>query len=546
METRSLLLTLAVASILSAAGSASAEPVAADTSEWTCSKCPFDRGYRSEVELGGAYVDESSAKFGDYTGLDEKGGYLIANAAGRASKESGYYLDYQLVNLGLSSREVGIEGGKQGRYEFALTYDRIPHTIWDTTETPYAGNGEQRPHAAPGLGRRRQHRRHDRAAGEPAERGRRPRPRPLWRGRRLLVRREPEARRGLPPRRSQRHAHEVRLLRQHLDPDAASDRRRHRPPRRQPALRGRQLVRAGRLLRLPLRHQGRVAALGQSVHGDGARRRRRPDGARARQPVLRVQRLGRLVQPALELHRGALGRHRRGQAGHGLPALHDQSHDRDRSAALRQPRRQGLGQSCRPQRQFAPAGAPAPARRGHLGRTRQRDAPGRVHVAHLYRPVPDAGPAREPGLRLRAHAALRQRRLRGLRPVHARRRRRVPRPRPQGHRAGGPQRHHHRRLGLHPVPAERVPGRPGQGRRARAHARRRLQHRRRRAERPESAAAQVQHGVSLPELCRGQRERRRSASCRSPSARAGTTATTATTSRSSESPRASVGATAST
>jgi MtrB/PioB family decaheme-associated outer membrane protein len=141
METRSLLLTLAVASILSAAGSASAEPAAADTSEWSCSKCPFDRGYRSEVELGGAYVDESSAKFGDYTGLDEEGGYLIANAAGRASKESGYYLDYQLVNLGLSSREVGIEGGKQGRYEFALTYDRIPHTIWDTTETPYAGNG---------------------------------------------------------------------------------------------------------------------------------------------------------------------------------------------------------------------------------------------------------------------------------------------------------------------------------------------------------------------------------------------------------------------
>lgn len=140
METRSLLLTLAVASILAPAA-ASAEAAAPDTSEWACSKCPFDRGYRSEVEAGGAYVDESSAKFGDYTGLDEKGGYLILNAEGRASKESGYYLDYELRNLGLSSREAGIEGGKQGRYEFALWYDRVPHTIWDTTETPYTGNG---------------------------------------------------------------------------------------------------------------------------------------------------------------------------------------------------------------------------------------------------------------------------------------------------------------------------------------------------------------------------------------------------------------------
>jgi MtrB/PioB family decaheme-associated outer membrane protein len=139
METRSFLLTLALGSILSAAAPAAA--AAPDTSNWACSKCPFDRSYRSEVEGGGAYVDESSAKFGDYTGLDEKGGYLILNAEGGGREESGYYLDYELRNLGLSSREVGIEGGKQGQYEFALWYDRVPHTIWDTTATPYTGNG---------------------------------------------------------------------------------------------------------------------------------------------------------------------------------------------------------------------------------------------------------------------------------------------------------------------------------------------------------------------------------------------------------------------
>jgi MtrB/PioB family decaheme-associated outer membrane protein len=142
METRSFLVTLAVASVLTAAGAAAAEPAAApDTSEWTCSKCPFDHGYRSEVELGGAYVDDDSARFGDYTGLDEKGGYVIADAAGRAAEESGFVLEYELTDLGLDSREARLSGGRQGRYEFELFYDAIPHRIWDTTATPYAGNG---------------------------------------------------------------------------------------------------------------------------------------------------------------------------------------------------------------------------------------------------------------------------------------------------------------------------------------------------------------------------------------------------------------------
>ena len=143
MEIRSSLISLAVASVLSAAaGNVAAQTAAApDTSAWACSKCPFDRGYRSSVELGGAYVDEDSAKFGDYTGLDEKGGYVLAGAEGTVTEESGYTLSYELTDLGLDSREARIEGGKQGRYEFELFYDAIPHTIWDTTSTVYGGVG---------------------------------------------------------------------------------------------------------------------------------------------------------------------------------------------------------------------------------------------------------------------------------------------------------------------------------------------------------------------------------------------------------------------
>ena len=86
METRSFRLMLAVASVLASAGAFAAEPAAPDTSEWTCSKCPYDRGYRAEVEVGVGYVDDDSAKFGDYTGLDEEGAHAIVNAEGRKAR----------------------------------------------------------------------------------------------------------------------------------------------------------------------------------------------------------------------------------------------------------------------------------------------------------------------------------------------------------------------------------------------------------------------------------------------------------------------------
>jgi MtrB/PioB family decaheme-associated outer membrane protein len=120
-----------------------AAPAAPDTSAWACSKCPFPKGYRSEAQLGGGYVDEASAKFGDYTGLDDDGGYAVATAEGGVALESGYRLDYSLQDLGLDSRGASIEGGRQGAYEFGLSYDRIPHTISDTGETIFSGLGSR-------------------------------------------------------------------------------------------------------------------------------------------------------------------------------------------------------------------------------------------------------------------------------------------------------------------------------------------------------------------------------------------------------------------
>ncbi len=137
---RLTLLAAAVATILGSSATA-AEAERPDTSTWVCKRCPFDYDYRADAELGALYVSEDSAKFGDYTGLSEKGGYVIANAEGKTTKESGYSLEYSLQDLGLDSRSAIIKGGKQGSYDFFLGYDAIPKYRYDTTATPYLGTG---------------------------------------------------------------------------------------------------------------------------------------------------------------------------------------------------------------------------------------------------------------------------------------------------------------------------------------------------------------------------------------------------------------------
>lgn len=112
-----------------------------DTSDWKCKYCEFEEGFSGEVELGVGYVSDSSFKFGEYNGLFEKGAYFIANADARYRDEDADYLDLFIRDLGLETRSVGIEGGRQGSYKLFLRYDEIPHYISDSAVTPYLGSG---------------------------------------------------------------------------------------------------------------------------------------------------------------------------------------------------------------------------------------------------------------------------------------------------------------------------------------------------------------------------------------------------------------------
>ncbi len=141
MRKQNLILPLAVAAALASASSQAANSAGVDTSDWKCESCPFQTGYEADAEVGALYVDDDSAKFGEYNGLDEKGGYADVSASGSGRSESGSSYSYELIDLGLDTREAKVGFRKEGVIEASLRYDELPHRLWDTTVTPFSSSG---------------------------------------------------------------------------------------------------------------------------------------------------------------------------------------------------------------------------------------------------------------------------------------------------------------------------------------------------------------------------------------------------------------------
>ena len=112
-----------------------------DTSQWKCRYCEFEKGFSGTLDLGAGYITDDSFKFGEYTGLDKKGGYLIGNVDLRYRGDNANYWNIDATNIGLDSRSFNISGGKQGAYDVSFTYKELPHFISDSAMTPLAGTG---------------------------------------------------------------------------------------------------------------------------------------------------------------------------------------------------------------------------------------------------------------------------------------------------------------------------------------------------------------------------------------------------------------------
>ena len=137
MRIYSPLFLLGALGVLSAASAAAAP----DTSAWKCESCPYPKGTTGTVEVGVGTVSDDSAKFGDYTGLDNDGAYLLLGGDVSHRGESGYFADLSATDLGIDARTFEAKAGREGLYSLRLGYGEIPRHFADDAMTPFLGNG---------------------------------------------------------------------------------------------------------------------------------------------------------------------------------------------------------------------------------------------------------------------------------------------------------------------------------------------------------------------------------------------------------------------
>jgi len=101
---------------------------------------------QSSVKVEAITVDSSSAKFGEYNGLNKQGAYpngalSIKGGSGYTNNEQGDTTRWSVTgdNLGLTTRSAGAEISDQGRWSLGIGFDQLQHNISDNYQTPYQG-----------------------------------------------------------------------------------------------------------------------------------------------------------------------------------------------------------------------------------------------------------------------------------------------------------------------------------------------------------------------------------------------------------------------
>lgn len=102
--------------------------------------------FDSWVEVGAGWTSDSSFKFGEFSGLEDKGGHIIGDfrIVMRAPWD-GDSTEYWLLtgsSLGLESRALHLEFGHQGSFKLFLDYDQIPKFLLDDASTPFIISGD--------------------------------------------------------------------------------------------------------------------------------------------------------------------------------------------------------------------------------------------------------------------------------------------------------------------------------------------------------------------------------------------------------------------
>ena len=111
----------------------------------------------STIEVGIGAPSQSSAKFGEYNGLNKADGGIVGNANIRGGDAYGMGTGTQrweikASDLGTTSREVGANYSDQGQWNIGLNYDELRHNLSDSYQTPYVGAAGSNNFTLPGFG----------------------------------------------------------------------------------------------------------------------------------------------------------------------------------------------------------------------------------------------------------------------------------------------------------------------------------------------------------------------------------------------------------
>ena len=130
-----------LAAVLLAAMPAAANPAETSPGNWSCESCPLVTGWEWDIDGGIAYLADDAFRFGDYTGLDDKGAYLMGDVLGRYRGDDSNYMLLEGFARGLDSGAIFFRGGKQSVYEVRASYQSIPRRFFNSTRTPFTGVG---------------------------------------------------------------------------------------------------------------------------------------------------------------------------------------------------------------------------------------------------------------------------------------------------------------------------------------------------------------------------------------------------------------------
>jgi MtrB/PioB family decaheme-associated outer membrane protein len=107
------------------------------------------------IELGAGYTTEDSFKFGNFTGLPDKGAFLIGNFnLGNRNAGTGMFWNVSGFDLGTHSRQAAAAFGTQGLWTLNANYAEVTNYITDTARFIHTGLGTntlQLPAGFPGI-----------------------------------------------------------------------------------------------------------------------------------------------------------------------------------------------------------------------------------------------------------------------------------------------------------------------------------------------------------------------------------------------------------